>query len=280
MRLAKHHGLGNDFLVLVHRPGGAPLPVERAVALCDRHEGIGADGLLEAFPADGRPDSAALVMVLHNADGSVGAMSGNGIRCLVHAAVLAGVVEGPDVAVATDAGVRRVSVLDAPAGPCWTLRVDMGPVRVTGEAPQWQGDGVAEALWVDAGNPHLVLLAETGSGGAVGGAGPDVAELGQRANAQVPGGVNVELVRPGPQPGAVSLSVFERGVGLTRACGTGACATAVAWHHWRGGPDTVEVAMPGGRARVELGPTVALVGPSVFVGTVEVDADALEQPCR
>ncbi len=276
MRLAKHHGLGNDFLVLVH-PAGEPClaaSASLAVAVCDRHEGIGADGLLEAFPAPDRPDGADLAMVLHNADGSIGAMSGNGIRCLVHAAVLAGAVEGPVVAVATDVGVRTVEVLDAPAGPRWSLRADLGRVVVSGPAPEWCGNGVADAVWVDAGNPHLVLL------GGEDAAALDVSVLGEAANEAVPGGVNVELVCPGARPGELYLTVYERGVGPTLACGTGAGAAAVAWRARRGGPELIEVAMPGGRAQVGLGATVSLRGPSVAVATIELDLDAVGGACR
>ena len=115
VRLSKYHGLGNDFLVMVVADGAdAPDDVAHAalaIAACDRHRGIGGDGLLLCAPSSD-PD-ADLVMKLRNADGSLAEMSGNGIRCFVHAALDAGIASPGEVRVATDAGLRMV-VLGAP----------------------------------------------------------------------------------------------------------------------------------------------------------------------
>src|SRR5215831_9955552 len=101
MRLSKHHGLGNDFLVLVELDDREPLTAETVRALCDRHRGVGADGVLRATRGRGVAD---VTMQLFNADGHRAEMSGNGIGCLTQAVVRAGIA-GPDrVVVATDAG--------------------------------------------------------------------------------------------------------------------------------------------------------------------------------
>src|SRR5690606_5412512 len=111
-------------------------------------------GLLIAGP--GR-DGADISMVLLNADGSRAEMSGNGIRVLVQAALQAGVVAGPEVAVATDAGRRTVTVIEQRDARTHRLSVDMGPAKVGEERPAWEGHGVTRALEVDMGNPHVVL---------------------------------------------------------------------------------------------------------------------------
>src|SRR3954469_11381724 len=99
MHLPKHHGLGNDFLVLLDLDGVTPVTPSLARAVCDRHRGVGADGLLHVTASR----SAAVTMVLYNADGGRAEMSGNGISCLAQAVLLAGTVPGPDIDVATDA---------------------------------------------------------------------------------------------------------------------------------------------------------------------------------
>src|SRR6186997_2153257 len=105
MRLTKHHGLGNDFLVLLDLTGTQPISAELAVALCDRRTGVGADGLLRVSAGT---DGADVTMELRNADGSRAEMSGNGIRCLAQAVFQAGLVAPPVLRVATDAGLRTV----------------------------------------------------------------------------------------------------------------------------------------------------------------------------
>ncbi|HEX9993425.1 MAG TPA: diaminopimelate epimerase [Acidimicrobiales bacterium] len=245
MRVTKHHGLGNDFLVLLDPAGAAGAGPDLARALCDRHTGVGADGLLLGTRGD---DTADLGMTLWNADGSVAEMSGNGIRCLVQAALAAGLVDGPVVEVATMAGLRRVEVKPGPDDRTIEATVDMGEARVV--------RSTARQAEVDVGNPHLVVLDPDGLA--------DLAELGPAHP-----DVNVEVIRPALD-GAVDLRVWERGVGPTEACGTGAVAAAVAAHRWGLVGDRVVVRMPGGAAEVGLGDTATLTGPATFVAAVEV----------
>ncbi|HLI00025.1 MAG TPA: diaminopimelate epimerase, partial [Acidimicrobiales bacterium] len=209
LTVGKYHGLGNDFLVAIDPAVG--LDAAAARRLCDRHIGIGADGLIESRSG---PEGAALTFRLWNADGSEAEMSGNGMRCLAHAALDAGLVEvGVPFAVATPAGVKEVLIERADA-TVWS-RVEMGPAVVEGEADRCNvGHG---QLYVDVGNPHLVIA----------GADPatvDVAALGPALSASSPEGLNVEFATLGPGPDEVTMRVWERGVGETQACGTGSCA--------------------------------------------------------
>jgi diaminopimelate epimerase len=241
MRLSKHHGLGNDFLVLVEDEPRPDADVARAV--CDRHRGVGADGLLHLWATDD-----GVGMILLNADGGRAEMSGNGIACLAQAAVLAGMVDGPAVAVRTDAGPRIVALEPAAAPRTHLATVGMGPTAIGQDEPAWAVEGVSRAVPVDVGNPHLVLLL----------ADPArlsdrswLVEVGEKANASTPGGVNVEAIAPGVG-GEVRMDVYERGVGLTDACGTGAVASAAAARRWGLAGDDVTVRMVGGPVRVRL----------------------------
>jgi diaminopimelate epimerase len=271
MRLTKHHGLGNDFLVLLDPDSSHPLDPEVARALCARRTSIGADGVIRATPATGE-GPARVRMELRNADGSAAEMSGNGIRCLAQALVLGwpGVGDGDAVVIATDAGLRTVSVGEAISPVTLDLSVAMGPASIEGDASEWTGGPLTRGLRVDTGNPHIVL--EVGRGDI----GPltdeiDLVALGEAVNAKVPGGANVHLLSAAA-PG-IAIRSYERGVGLTQACGTGACASAAAARAWGLVDDPVPVAMPGGDAVVTLGAEardVVLRGPATYIGAVEL----------
>lgn len=292
LRLTKHEGLGNDFLVLLDRDGNVVLDDHPALTpelirrLCDRHRGVGADGIMRATPGafgghgtGNRPEADA-AMELYNADGTRAEMSGNGIRCLAQALLLEGWARPPEVTIATDAGIRVLTVVDGPnegpgGGTTHVLSVDMGEVTVDGEAPEWaQEPSVRRAAWATAGNPHLVI--EVADPGPIDGI--DLVELGEKVNTVTPGGVNVHLLAAGPGQDEVTIRTYERGVGLTEACGTGACASAVVAASWglvgddqpggAGGP-TVIVRMLGGAARVNVGADVRLIGPATAVAVVE-----------
>lgn len=257
MRLTKHHGLGNDFLVLLDLDGIHPVSPEQAIALCDRHTGIGADGVLRVTAGT---DGADVTMRLLNADGSVAEMSGNGIRCLAQAVFQAGLVTPPVLRVATDAGPRTVTVVSRRGPHTHRLSVEMGQAKLGEDRPEWVEGEVLRAVHVDLGNPHLVLQW----------AGPELPgtdeliTIGSRIDGTTPGGANVEIVRPSPD-GGLDMVVYERGVGPTRACGTGACAAAAAGHEWELVGESVTVTMPGGPVEVVLGDPVLLTGDSTSV---------------
>jgi diaminopimelate epimerase len=265
--VTKHHGLGNDFCVWLDLDGtGSPLTPALARAVCDRHRGIGADGLIRATRPES-PAEAALAFELRNANGSEAETSGNGLRCLAQAAFDAGVIAaGHPFVVLTPAGRRTLALRVTEAPTIVWVSVDMGVAHACGDDQRCNvGHGT---LRVDMGNPHLVM------------AGPDPAtmavdELGPSLETSVPGGQNVEFVALGPGPDEITMRVWERGAGETLACGSGACAAAVAFHRWgRVGP-RVTVHQPGGDADVELHDdgTVVLSGPSQRIATCAVEVD-------
>ncbi|MGI8751566.1 MAG: diaminopimelate epimerase [Acidimicrobiales bacterium] len=259
--LTKHHGAGNDFVVLLDLDGTAPdVGSETARRVCDRHLGIGADGLIRGTRA-GADRAAVLRFELWNADGSAAEMSGNGMRCLAQAALAAGAVEaGVPFGVVTPAGRREVTVHNGDTPDSAWAVVEMGRALIEGETDRCNvGHG---HLLVDMGNPHLVVLGPDP-------AGVDVATLGSQLGTADPAGRNVEFVALGPGPDEITMRVWERGVGETRACGTGACAAALACHHWGRVGTKVTVHQPGGSVAVTLRPdgTVSLAGPSQRIAT-------------
>jgi diaminopimelate epimerase len=260
VQLTKHHGLGNDFLVALDPYAVRRVGAELARAVCDRRRGVGADGLLWLTAGT---DGADVRMQLFNADGSPAEISGNGLGCLVQAALVAGLVRPPVVQVATDAGLRSVEVVEGPSHRLHHMTVDMGTAVIEGDEPEWIDDDILRASRVDMGNPHLVLHAPDPDVKL------DVAERGRAINEVVPGGVNVEIMRVDPDNGDLVMDVYERGVGVTQACGTGACAVAVAAHAWDLCGERVRVHMPGGATDIVLGERVSMTTPIVFVATVE-----------
>jgi diaminopimelate epimerase len=189
-------------------------------------------------------------MHLYNSDGSVAAMCGNGIRCVArHLAEARGMAD--DLVIDTDAGPKRCTVHRGPGGAVEAVSVEMGPARVEGEQDFAVGGERLHAVRVSMGNPHAVLF-DAPTRQRAGQVGPPI----ERA---VAGGVNVGLARPGPD--GIDLVVWERGAGLTDACGTGACAAAVASARAglvpTGAP--VEVRLPGGPLAITVGPDLARV---------------------
>lgn len=268
LRLTKFHGLGNDFLVahwLDHvepgRPALTPDP-EVARALCARHTGVGADGLIYALPPGG--GDADVHMVLLNADGSEAEISGNGIRCLAQAVLRReGRGEG-DVLVETAGGLRQLRTVKGDVdGELWT-QVDMGePTDGPTPSAAAQEFPAQQRATVDIGNPHVVFLVDD----------PDAVDLtavGPEIERSFPAGINVHVVAPASDED-LELRVWERGVGITQACGSGAVAATVAAHRWGAVGPHVNVHMPGGVAIVDVdGPRALLTGPSTFVAEVVV----------
>jgi diaminopimelate epimerase len=209
-------------------------------------------------------------MELRNADGSTAEMSGNGVRCLAQAAVDAGLASGPTFVVRTLAGPRRVTVVPGEEAGTAEVSVDMGAAQLGAEVDDRILAGLLpESGWrartVCMGNPHLVLLL------------PDLhrvalARAGAAAQDVYDGGINVEMIAPGPAADELVLRVWERGVGETLACGTGSCAAAAAAREWGVVGDQVKVHNPGGTLEVGLNGTgVSLSGPVRRVCAVEVE---------
>ncbi len=260
MQLTKHHGLGNDFLIALADaiPNGAPATAQ---AVCHRTRGVGADGLIFGLPGD--PEAGTdVTMVLFNADGSRAEMSGNGIRCLAQAVVRRdGCGQGGELRIGTDGGVRFVAIEPTDDPEVVQIRVDMGPIT---PGPELASIAYPEALrfvTADVGNPHLVIhVADVGT--------VDVAAVGDELS-RLAGGINVEFVAPRPDGQGIDMRVWERGVGVTEACGTGACAAAHVAHHWGLTGPQVPVSMPGGNVAVQLGETAVLVGPATYIAAVD-----------
>lgn len=254
LTLVKTHAFGNDFLLLDE--ASLPPSVDRtalARSVCDRHRGIGADGLITfrinllpekgSGPVLGAPALGA-GMALLNADGSYSEVSGNGVRCLAAwIAEQAAAPIGTEVRVETDAGTKRLELLDrTPSG--LVFRAAMGqPEGVTTAVLDVDGERV-EAVTLRVGNPQCVLLGEVSPG--------RLHRVASRVavHPHFPHGTNVELAAV-ETPGRVRILIWERGVGPTEASGTGACAAAVAAMSYGGASRDVEVVSPGGSQRVE-----------------------------
>lgn len=238
MKLVKAHAFGNDFLLL--EASRAPVRGRTALAraACDRHRGLGADGLILYS------DSSPARMDLLNADGSYSEISGNGVRCL--AAWLAersGGRPGTVIVVDTDAGAKRLELLER-SGTRLTFRAAMGHPEQVAKVPIEVDGVVVEAVTMRVGNPQCVVLGEVTHERLEGLA----AKL--AVHPHFPQGTNVELAAVS-HPGHVRILIWERGVGPTEASGTGACAAAVAAMTYGGAGRDVTVESPGGVQRVE-----------------------------
>ena len=273
------HGTENDFVVLPDPDGtvwsGDRLDAAMVRRLCDRRAGLGGDGVLRLVRSTHVPDAPDVLgedlercewfMDHRNADGSHAEMCGNGIRLFLHALIAEGLVQRAaceeGLLVGTRGGPRRVGAV--PGGGYW---VDMGPAREFGRGSADLDGRTFDGLAVSMGNPHLAALT-----------GVDVDTLDLTAAPGFdpelfPQGVNVELVNVLEPAAHVRLRVFERGVGETRSCGTGACAAAYAALVSEGRSEgTVVVDVPGGRLSVQVDPrTTVLTGPAVLVSAGEL----------
>lgn len=278
LSFAKYEGLGNDFILVnalsreLHSGTSPALDAEAAKFLCDRHFGIGADGLLLTGVSEGRP-----FMRVINADGSQPEMCGNGLRCVALYLVQRGLVHETTFDVDTDAGVHEVSV--AVRGDEGQVRVQMRPAsldvaEVLKDARGEMLDGRFEVdgepmsfTMVSMGNPHAVTFDDVA---------PRVDALGPRIerDARFRAGANVgfAVLR---EPEHIDLRVWERGCGFTLACGTGACAAAVAAVETGRAPRhrPLIVTLPGGPLSIrvgERGAPVEMTGPArrVFEGQI------------
>jgi diaminopimelate epimerase len=256
----KWEGLGNDFVVVqaTSEEGWNPARVAR---ICDRRFGIGADGVLLVLPP--RHGGAARMKVL-NADGSTPEMCGNGARCVARMLAERDGLGDGELTLETDAGPKRCK-LEA-AGDHVDVEVDMGVVKLGGKRQLTVEGSHIELYVADVGNPHAVLYREDPE--------RDLALLGPvlAVHPMFDEGTNVELVRW--NDGVLEVAVWERGVGRTLACGTGACAVAaVACHRGEvASGRAVRVRLPGGdltiRHDASTGRTT-MTGPArrVFRGT-------------
>jgi diaminopimelate epimerase len=277
LRFTKLHGTANDFVYVDARAGLPDDPAALARRLCDRRRGVGADGLIFLLPPSN--GSADCRMVIYNNDGSRAEMCGNGIRGLAKFVHDRGLVRADPLRVETDAGVKTIRV-ERDGGRVTRVTVDMGVPVWDGRAIPVDADGevidrpleVAGRTYritcVSMGNPHCVVFLDDV-------AGLPLAELGPRfaRHPFFPRGVNTEFIRVA-SPERLEMRVWERGAGETMACGTGACAAAVAAARTDRSGRQVVVALPGGELRIEwrADDRVLMTGDAVevFEGQVEV----------
>ncbi len=268
-RFRKMHGLGNDFAILDAREEAVAMDAARARSIADRRTGIGCDQVILLEPSD----VADVRMRIWNADGGEVEACGNAARCVA-------LLEGGDSTIETKGGVVRASANGSEA------TVDMGEPRFGWEdiplayamdtAPMPVGwEELQNPVAVNVGNPHIVFFVE--DAGAV-----DLARLGPliERDPLFPEGINVSVAEVraggmnvgGVRRAGIDLRVWERGAGLTQACGTGACATAAAAIKYRGFSSPIGVKLPGGMLMIEWAPggTVRMSGPATFVFTGEL----------
>lgn len=269
LSFVKMHGAGNDYVFVdaINQSVVVDSIAQLAVDLSNRHKGIGSDGLILLA----RSETADLAMKMWNADGSRGAMCGNGLRCLAKLAFDLGHVKARHMLVETDSGIRRVEVLPNSEAPVSRVRVDMGAVHADPEPECLVIDGQSWSFHAgDAGNPHAVIFLESGlSSFAIEGIGQAFQALDR-----FPDGVNVEFAEI---TGADCLDqrTYERGSGETQACGSGATVAALAAMRTGRLPGpAVRVRLLGGELRIEnMGETLVMEGPAeeVFRGTVQLE---------
>ncbi len=240
VRLVKAHAFGNDFLLAPALPAAwqQNLP-DLARRACDRHEGVGADGLMlldeHAEGAESR---------LWNADGSRAEVSGNGVRCAAAwVARSRQVAPGTTVVIGTAAGPKRLQLQGSEARR-YTFRADMGPPTDLSRQTLHIASEAVPVVVLRVGNPQCVVLGDA-SEERLHSLGPALA-----THPYFPEGTNVELADV-ETPDRVRILIWERGVGPTRASGTGACAAAVAAAAFGGAHRVVDVVAPGGSQRVE-----------------------------
>jgi diaminopimelate epimerase len=278
MRFAKYHGTGNDFVLIEDLDDELRLSPELIARICDRHRGVGADGLIRIVRGTG----AAFFMDYSNADGRTAEMCGNGIRCLAKYVYDRGLTPASRIDVMTRAGIKHVGI-QASGGVAVGVTVDMGTPAFERGAIPMTGDPsesfIGQPLRVDGttltatalsmGNPHVVLFL-----GDMDPADVEVGRLGPLVEGrdEFPNRTNVEFVRI--VDGVIQVRVWERGSGETMACGTGACAALVGSFLAGLAAREADVDFPGGRLRVawdEQG-HVSLTGPAVLVFDGDLDA--------
>ncbi|MEV8212235.1 diaminopimelate epimerase [Leifsonia sp. NPDC077715] len=288
IHFTKGQGTGNDFVLYSDPEGELPLTAAQIAEICDRHFGVGADGVIRAVRSAHLPGGAAALaeddgatwfMDYYNADGSAAEMCGNGIRVYVRYLLETGLAELPEggtLAIGTRSGVRDVQ--RSTNG----FQVDLGRWDLSGGEPLVRAKELPVArpgLGIDMGNPHVVVAVA------------DEAELDAADLSYIPHleptpehGANVEFVVP-REPliqdgvGRIRMRVHERGSGETLSCGTGAAAAALAVRYWagEGAPNQWRVDVPGGTVGVRMfatedGEHVGLSGPAelVYTGTLEL----------
>ncbi len=275
MKFTKMHGCGNDYVYVDCTKAMISDPADVARKVSDRHFGVGSDGLILICPSQ----QADFRMAMFNADGSEGAMCGNGIRCVAKFVYDKGLTDKTRITVETRAGIKTLD-LTVEDGKVSLVRVDMGlpncnteaiPVRGMGDFVVGRHVNVAGQDWVmtcvSMGNPHAVVWVDEV-------AGLPLEQLGPRFEHHImfPDRVNTEFVQI-LNDHEINMRVWERGSGETLACGTGACASVAATYLNRRTGSDVLVHLRGGDLRIEIGDDghLYMTGPAATVFEGEID---------
>ena len=271
MRFVKMQGIGNDYVYVdcIRQPMPSDI-ASLATKISDRNFGVGGDGLILICPSD----KADARMRMFNNDGSESEMCGNGVRCVAKFVYDHGIAKKTSLAIETGRGVLKLE-LETAGGKCHQVRVDMGepiliaeniPTTLLGTPPQEVSlviDGVElKVTCVSMGNPHCITFVNEITNDMVLGIGPKVEK-----HPAFPRRTNVEFVRV-DNPGEITMRVWERGSGETLACGTGACAVAVAGVLTGRTNRSIIAHLRGGDLRLDWSKTdnhVFMTGPAVEV---------------
>lgn len=266
---SKWHGHGNDFMLIdaITQRIDQRLIEQKAPILCHRHRGIGADGIILVLPSS----LCDVAMKIYNADGSIPEMCGNGLRCFSHFVYDKHLIEKEVFSVETAAG-KRVPALVLDKGHVIASEIDMGepqydPAIMDTPAPVTPftvslKDKIFTGYIVSMGNPHVVFFDPDSESDWLDELGPLLQQ-----HPRFPNGVNVEVVHVITST-VGRVAVWERGVGKTLACGTGACAAAVAGIHTGVFERKVSMGLPGGTLIIEWQATdnhVIMTGPATHV---------------
>lgn len=273
MKFTKMQGLGNDYVYVNCLEEMVPDPEETARLVSDRHFGVGSDGLILICPSK----AADFEMRMYNADGSRGEMCGNGIRCVGKYVYDYGLTDKTDITVETLAGIKHLEIFPQD-GKAREIKVDMGaPVVSAIDSPIEVNGREYHITEVSMGNPHAVLYIEDVQGLAIEKIGPCF-----ETHPRFPNRVNTEFARVLDRQ-TVEMRVWERGSGETLACGTGACAVAVASMVNGLTDHQVTVRLLGGDLKIQWdgkGGSVYMTGPARTVFEGEIDLEHLDVPGR
>jgi diaminopimelate epimerase len=266
---AKAHACGNDFLIITEDAAGRHDRVELTRRLCARNTGIGADGI-EFFSWTGSKSGR---IRLHNADGSIAEISGNGTRCVAAwMSVMVGAEAGDELRIETDAGLRvcRINGVRAQSSYCVDVTTGMGiPTALRKIVTLADGRSV-DGVTVSTGNPHFVIVVDNAQFSVAGEAWPAIGAV-ICAHSDFPRQTNVEFVRI-LNPREIEIRIFERGVGPTTSSGTGTSASATAAIAFHGCSSPLSVVAPGGAQSVVwrgFGAELELTGPATLIARGE-----------
>ncbi len=259
MKFTKMHGIGNDYVYVNCFEETVENPEKTAIAVSDRHFGIGSDGMILIMPSE----VADCRMDMYNLDGSKGAMCGNGIRCVGKYVYDHHIVDKPQISVETGSGIKYLD-MKVENDKVTEVTVDMGEPKQTSELPEEiEVDGKTyEFTGISMGNPHAVLFMDEVDN-------LDLEKIGPKFefHKRFPDRTNTEFVKVTDRK-HIKMRVWERGSGETLACGTGACAAAVASILSGYTDNDVEVKLLGGTLKINWDReknTVFMTGPAVEV---------------